>query len=124
MGAYDMNSGMLPRTMGELVTGCRPIDGVSDDLANIVAIVHGIGLVAGPEVKDLALSALITAAASEDLAAFKPTDKDQIVGRRDVEVLAVHFRFGVFRCTPANRHRSDARDRPPKCALFRRLLST
>ena len=44
---------------------------------------------AGLEVEDLAVAAMIAAAAAEDLATGIPADEDQFVGSGNVEVLTV-----------------------------------
>ncbi len=53
-------------------------------------------LMTRPEVEDLAGSTAIARARAKDLASGKPTDKDERVGRGDVEVLTVHFLFRKF----------------------------
>src|SRR5258708_13043644 len=47
--------------------------------------------VARPEVENSALAAIVTAAASEDLAAREPAHEDQRIWLRNVEAFAVHF---------------------------------
>src|SRR5262245_57787546 len=72
----------------------RPADTVCDHLEHVVVVIGRVGLVAGAEVEDLAGAALVAATAAEDLAAGKPTDEDQGVRLRDVEMLAVHLLLG------------------------------
>ena len=77
-------------------TRCRdlrrgPADGVGEHALDRRMVVHGIVLVAGAEVEDPAGAAAEAAAAAEDLAAGERADEDELVGRRDVEVLAVHL---------------------------------
>ena len=49
------------------------------------------GFVAGPEVEDPAFAPGPGAAGSKDFAAFVPTDIDQFIGCRDVEMFPVHL---------------------------------
>src|SRR6478609_2603611 len=73
--------------------GVRPADAVGDDPADVFVVVHGVILVAGAEVEDLAVSAAEGAAAADDFAAAEPGDEDQLVGCWDVEEFAVHLLF-------------------------------
>ena len=50
-----------------------------------------LGLMAGLEIEDPATTALVAAAAPEDLATLEPADEDGPVGGRDIERLAVHL---------------------------------
>ncbi len=76
---------------GGLILGRRPFYRIEDYLLDFRLMVDGENLVAGTEVKDLALAPMIAAPAAEYFAAFKPTDEHQLVGLRDIEMLALHL---------------------------------
>ena len=78
-----------------------------------------IGFVPGPEIEDLAVPALPGAAASEDFAAFKPGEENDLVRRRNRERLAVHLRVLNFKEAIDSARRSGDRDCKPKAVRVR-----
>lgn len=56
-------------------------------------VVGWVRFVTRTEVKNLSATAVIAASASENLAALKPADEHQLVGRRHIEAFTVHFFF-------------------------------
>lgn len=71
--------------------GASPTDGVTDDPLYVFILIGRIGFVSGLEIEDLAVSAGKGTAAAENLSAIEPTDKNNLVGIRDIERFAVHF---------------------------------
>src|SRR4051812_46244699 len=83
-----------------------PLDAVRDDPPDVGMVVDGEVLVARAEVEDLAVPAPEGAAATEHLAPRERTDEDELVGHRDVELLAVHLLLGDHdRTRHASRYR-------------------
>ena len=80
-------SGTSPRTPARR----RPPDGVGDHPLHVGVVVDRVLLVAGAEVEDPPGAAPEAAAAAEHLAARERADEHELVGRGDVEVLAVHL---------------------------------
>src|SRR5690349_2417741 len=78
--------GWQPR---QLAAWCTPRDGVGEDPPDVGMVVDGVVLVARAEVDDLPVAPPEGAPAAEDLTAGEGADEHQLVGRRDVEVLAV-----------------------------------
>src|SRR4051812_20357160 len=68
-----------------------PPGGIRDHPSNVRVEICRVRLVTGRKIEDPAAAALVAAAAPEHLAALKPTDQDEPIGRRHVEGLAVHL---------------------------------
>ena len=68
-----------------------PQDRVGQHAPHVGMVVDGVVLVARAEVEDAPRAAVEAAAAAEHLAAGEGGDEDELVRRRDVEVLAVHL---------------------------------
>ena len=105
-------------------TGWRPSTGAAQRTALAITrrtsrvVVDRIVLVAGAEVEDPPAPARPAAAAAEHLAARERADEHQLVGRRDVEVLAVHLlRVDDDRLRHAGGDRMRGGDRPHQLAL-------
>src|SRR4051812_32989474 len=75
----------------QLAAWCTPRDGVGEDPPDVGMVVDGVVLVARAEVDDLPVAPPEGAAAAKDLSAREGADEHQLVGCRDVEVLAVHL---------------------------------
>ena len=71
--------------------GTSPTDGVTDDSLYVFVLIRRIGFMTGLEIEDLSVSACEGTAAAENLSAIEPTDKNNLVGIRDIERFAVHF---------------------------------
>lgn len=71
-----------------------PLDSVVDDIEHDRFVVDRIRFVAGSEIKDSPVAALVAATGSEHLAALEPGDEHELVRFRHFERLAVHFGFG------------------------------
>ena len=67
------------------------MDGVAQNARDILAVKGRIFLMPRSEIKDLAEPPFVTASATEDLAARKPADKDQLVGHRDLNSFSISF---------------------------------
>ena len=74
----------------------RPFRRVDQNFPDVFVIKDREGLMTGRKIEDSAVSALKCDAAAEDFAAFIPGDEYNILGSRDVEALAVHFRMRKF----------------------------
>ena len=74
-----------------LLCGASPTNSVLDDSLHVFILVGGIGFVSGLKIEDLAVAAGERTTAAEDLAAVEPTDKNDVIGRGNVESLAVHL---------------------------------
>src|SRR5579872_3904624 len=70
---------------------CRPARRVDDHALDIAIVERWKGLMTGPEVKDAAVPACEATAAPEYLATLEPAHQDKLVGRWDIEELAVGF---------------------------------
>src|SRR6476659_7066494 len=92
-GLSDKRFQRLPMAEGGRRAGRagRPACRVRDDPPDERLVIGRVGLVARPEVEDATPAALVATAAAEHLAALEPAHEDEAVGRRDVEVLAVHL---------------------------------
>lgn len=66
-------------------------DRVGDDPKDVRVLEDGVGLMPRAEVEDLSGPAIPHAAASEDFAAGKTGNQDQLVGGGHIEGLAVHL---------------------------------
>src|SRR5262245_40210557 len=86
-GSFDVAA------LAEVETAGRggPADGVGNHALHAGVVIDGKRLVAGAEIDDFAFAPPPGAAAAKDFAALEPTDGKQLVGRRNVEMLAVHF---------------------------------
>src|SRR5689334_25282481 len=68
-----------------------PIDRIGDDPLDLGQMERRVRLVPRTEVEDTAASAVVAAAAAENLTAAEPADQDQGIGLGHVEELAVHL---------------------------------
>ena len=75
---------------GDAARRC-PVHRVVQDLGDVFPIECGVFFMTGAEIKDLAQTTLIAAAASEDFTAGEPADENQLVGSGDLETLSVCF---------------------------------
>jgi len=76
-----------------------PLHRVPQDLPDLLVIIGRIGLVSGAEIENLPLTATKRACAPHHFSALEPTDHDQFIRSRDIEVLPVHLlplQFHVF----------------------------
>lgn len=83
-----------------------PLHRVADNALHFRLVIDRVGLVAGAEIEDFTTPPVKAAAAAEDLAALKPTDKHQRIGRGDVKMLTVHLGlrdFKIFAQSGGNR---------------------
>src|SRR2546427_42076 len=68
-----------------------PFDGVRDDPADVLVVVHRVVLVPGAEEEDLAVASAERATGAENLAPCEGADEDQFLRRGDVKEFSVHF---------------------------------
>ena len=112
------DSGLPGTARGTPGPGAAHCDGVGDHALDVGVVVDRVVLVAGAEVEDPPGAAPKAAAAAEHLAAGERADEDELVGRRDVEVLAVHLvRVDDDRVRDAGGDRVRGVDGPHQLAL-------
>ena len=76
------------------LNGRSPLYSVHDHLLDFRLMINGKHLMAGPEVKNFALSTVPAEAAAEYLAALKPADKHLLIRLGNIKSLTIHLFVG------------------------------